>query len=71
MKPQYLIQLVTKGDKQYRLVHVQDFDELKTFLTHVNDELYIVGDITATEIFPEWKEFTKIDTKLEHGGTND
>lgn len=68
MKPQYLIQLVTKTDKQLRYVLVKDFDELKVFLTHVDDKLYVVGDISATEIFLNWKDFTHTDTKLEHGG---
>ncbi len=55
-----------------KLVWVKDLQELQTFLQHVDDETYTIGDITATEILPDWKDYCKRDTKLETGGnTND
>jgi hypothetical protein len=68
MKPQYLVQLMHKEDKIVSLLWIKNLEELHTFLQHVDDEVYVVGDITATEILPEWKEFCKKETQLETGG---
>lgn len=68
MKPQYLIQLVRVVDNQQKLIWCKTLEELHTFLAHVDNDTYVVGDITATEINPEWKDYCKQDTKLEHGG---
>lgn len=72
MKLQYLVQLVDNVDKHMKLIWVKDLTELQTFLQHVDDETYTIGDITATEILPEWKDYCKQEPKLEIGGdTND
>ena len=68
MKPQYLVQLWHKSDKLLRIVWIQNLEELYVFLQHVDVDVYDVGDITATEILPEWKEFCKKETQLETGG---
>ena len=68
MNPQYIVQLVDKESKHQKMVWVKTLEELHTFLAHVNDEVYIVGDITATEILPEWKDYCKTEPKLEIGG---
>ena len=47
---------------------MKNLAELQTFLQHVDDEVYTVGDITATEILPDWKDYCKKEPKLEIGG---
>ena len=55
-----------------RLLWMKDLVELQTFLQHVDADAYTIGDITATEILPEWKDYCKKEPKLETGGdTND
>ncbi len=72
MKLQYLVQLVDNTDKSMKLLWMKDLSDLQTFLQHVDDDTYTVGDITATEIIPDWKDYIKQEPKLETGGiTND
>jgi len=68
MKPQYLVTVIDKLDMQPKLIWLKDLEELSTFLTHVDTDAYIIGDTTATEINPSWKDFCKKEKTLELGG---
>ena len=71
MKPQYIVTVMDVEDKLFKHIWMKDIDELQTFLQHVDKDAYVVGDINATELLSDWKDFCKKDTTLEHGGNND
>jgi hypothetical protein len=71
VNPQYIVTVMDIEDKQFRNIWLKNLDELQTFLQHVDKDAYVVGDIQATELLTDWKDFCKKETTLEQGNNGE